>query len=375
MADMGEARFYPHGGAFAHVIGYVAKVSDQDVAAARERGETISEPDAPSRLPHRPSGGREGPGPGPARRARAARGSRWTPAAAIVRQDVGGLHRADPGKDVVLTLDADIQNRALEVFGEESGGCVVMDMPQRRHPVHDLGPGFDPNLFVAGVPGSVYRALADYERKPLLDKALDGTFPPGSTFKMITALAILDAGVDPDRAGELRRRLPLRQPRRSAATSRRPRLAEHARRHQELLRRLFLPHVQPRRHRPDRAAPPRLWASTRPSTSASTGQKKGTVPSTEWKRHAFRNNPNPDSRNWYPGETLSVAIGQGATEVNALQLAVMTARIANGRKALEPRLIKSVGGVERPSGAAVPDLPFSVRAPGHRARRHGGGGQ
>src|SRR5690606_28499880 len=59
-----------------------------------------------------------------------------------------------------------------------------------------------------------------------------------------------------------------------------------------------------------------------------------------------------------PGESLSYAIGQGYLTVNALQLAVMTARLANGKKALNPRLVKSVGGVERPSGAAVADLPF-----------------
>ncbi|HEX8469531.1 MAG TPA: penicillin-binding transpeptidase domain-containing protein, partial [Brevundimonas sp.] len=60
-----------------------------------------------------------------------------------------------------------------------------------------------------------------------------------------------------------------------------------------------------------------------------------------------------------PGETTSVAIGQGAITVNALQLAVYTSRLANGKKAIQPRLIKSVGGVERPSGALAPDLPFT----------------
>ena len=58
-------------------------------------------------------------------------------------------------------------------------------------------PAFDPNLFVGGVPSRIYNALRDYERKPLLDKAIYGTFPPGSTFKMTTALAFLDAGIDP----------------------------------------------------------------------------------------------------------------------------------------------------------------------------------
>jgi penicillin-binding protein 2 len=88
-------------------------------------------------------------------------------------------------------------------------------------------------------------------------------------------------------------------------------------------------------------------------------QKTGSIPSRAWKANYNRNNPNPDSRVWYPGETLSVAIGQGDVNVTALQLAVTTARFANARKAILPRLIKSVGGVDRPSGAEVPDLPFS----------------
>jgi penicillin-binding protein 2 len=82
-------------------------------------------------------------------------------------------------------------------------------------------------------------------------------------------------------------------------------------------------------------------------------QKKGLLPSTEWKARTFPRDPV-----WHPGETTSVAIGQGAITVNALQLAVMTSRLANGKKALQPRLIKSIGGVEQPSGAEAPDLPF-----------------
>jgi hypothetical protein len=84
------------------------------------------------------------------------------------------------------------------------------------------------------------------------------------------------------------------------------------------------------------------------------GQKKGLVGSREWKKTAFKRDPV-----WHPGDSVPYGIGQGYINVNALQLAVMTARLANGRKALNPRLVKSVGGVEQPHGDAVPDLPFS----------------
>jgi penicillin-binding protein 2 len=85
-----------------------------------------------------------------------------------------------------------------------------------------------------------------------------------------------------------------------------------------------------------------------------SGQKAGLVPSTPWKRERY-NQP------WYPGESLSFGIGQGALSANALQLAVMTARLANGKKALNPRLIKSIGGVETPRGDEAPNLPFQTQ--------------
>jgi penicillin-binding protein 2 len=82
------------------------------------------------------------------------------------------------------------------------------------------------------------------------------------------------------------------------------------------------------------------------------GQVKGLVPDTAYTRRTFKNDPV-----WHPGETPSMGIGQGYTHLNPLQLCVMVSRIANGEKALNPRLIRSVGGKERPHGDAVPDLP------------------
>jgi penicillin-binding protein 2 len=83
------------------------------------------------------------------------------------------------------------------------------------------------------------------------------------------------------------------------------------------------------------------------------GQKPGLVPDRAYKRRTFKKDPV-----WHPGETPSMGIGQGYTHLNPLQLCVQVSRLANGRKALHPRLIRSVGGVERPSGATFGDLPF-----------------
>ena len=196
MADMNEARYYPHGGAFAHVVGYVAKVSADDVEEIRETG---AEP--PPILYHPGFRiGRQGVERAFENDLRGEAGGNRVEVDArgrVVGEDVGGSRPAVPGKDVMLTLDLDVQKRALEVFGEESGGCVVMDIRNGDILCMVSSPSFDANLFVSGVPTSIYRALADYERRPLLDKAIYGAFPPGSTFKMTTALALLDAGIDP----------------------------------------------------------------------------------------------------------------------------------------------------------------------------------
>ena len=356
MADMNEARYYPFGGAFAHVIGYVAKPNDRDIKAIQDAGAKVPE------ILYNPGFriGRQGVEKALDTDLRGEAGGTRVEVDArgrVVAEDVGGSRPALQGKDVVLTLDADIQNRALEVFGDESGACVVMDIRNGDILCMVSAPSFDPNLFVGGVPSSIYRALADYERKPLLDKTIGGVFHPGSTFKMTTALAILDAGVNPAErvtcTGGYR------------FGNRVFRCWDHGGHGPQDMHNAIKNSCDVYfYHMANRAGVDRIQETAKKIGFMQTfdigvgNQKSGSVPSRAWKAHYNRNNSNPESRVWFPGETLSVAIGQGDVNVTALQLAVMTSRLANARKAVLPRLIKSVGGVDRPSGAEVPDLPF-----------------
>ena len=359
MADMNEARYYPFGGAFAHVIGYVAKPNDRDIKAIEDRGEKVPE------ILYNPGFriGRQGVEKSFDTDLRGEAGGNRVEVDArgrVVAEDIGGSKPAEPGKDVVLTLDADVQNRALEVYGEESGGCVVMDVRNGDILCMVSAPSFDPNMFVGGVPSRVYSALRDYERKPLLDKAIYGSFPPGSTFKMTTALALLDAGVNPAE------RVPCSGGYRYGnRTFRCWRRGGHgAMDMHNAIKNSCDTYFY---HMCNRAGVDRIarvaedLGFNQVYEIGIGGQSRGTMPSRAWKADYARRTgaTHPDAGTWYPGETLSVAIGQGAVSTTALQLAVMTARIANGRKAITPRLVRSVGGVNRPSGAAVPDLPFS----------------
>lgn len=348
MADENEARFYPHGGAFAHVVGYVAKVSDKDVTAMREAGEDIPQ------IVFNPAYriGRMGVEKALDAELRGEAGGNRVEVdvrGRVVAEDIEGSRPAVPGQDVVLTLDADVQMRALEVFGEEAGSCVVMDVRNGDILCSVSAPSFDPNLFVSGVPGNVYRAWADYERRPLLDKALTGTFAPGSTFKPVTGLAALIRGANPDRRIHC-----------SGAFYLGRRFACHATHGSQDMRdaiknscNVYFMTLAVEIGPDAIAEVARTMGFGQAFDIGIPGQKAGLVPDREWRRR----NPVRGDGKWYPGETPSYGIGQGALTVNALQLAVYTSRLANGRKAIMPRLIKSVGGKERPHGTPE-DLPY-----------------
>src|SRR6201996_8304754 len=192
-ADMGEVRVYPYGGAFAHVIGYVAKVTKEDISDTGPNADPILL-NPGFRI------GRQGVEPAVDLDLRGKPGAQKVEVDANgheVSTDPAGDIKAIPGKEIVLTLDADIQNRAMEVFGAESGAAVMMDCRNGDILCMYSGPSFDANKFVRGLTGVEYRALALYDHKPLFNKALTATYPPGSTFKTLVALAALENGYDP----------------------------------------------------------------------------------------------------------------------------------------------------------------------------------
>ncbi|MET0273893.1 MAG: penicillin-binding protein 2 [Phenylobacterium sp.] len=344
-ADMSEVRVYPYGGAFAHVIGYVAKVNKEDL-----------KPDGPNADPIllHPGFriGRQGVEKAFDLELRGKPGAQKVEVDANgreVSQDPNGDIPAVNGKQIQLTLDVDVQLRAEQVFGEESGAAVMMDVRNGDILCMFSGPAFDANRFVRGLTGAEYRALATYERKPLFNKALTATYPPGSTFKTMVALAALEAGVDPDqthvcnkawawggRVWHCDEHHGVQNMKSAIATScdiffYQTALAIGPDKIAEVARKFGLGEIF------DIGIP---------------GQKPGLVPDRAYKRRTFKKDPV-----WHPGETPSMGIGQGYTHLNPLQLCVMTARIANGKKTLHPRLIRSIGGVEQPSGAAWGDLP------------------
>ncbi|HEX6858604.1 MAG TPA: penicillin-binding protein 2 [Caulobacteraceae bacterium] len=350
-ADMGEVRVYPYGGAFAHVIGYVAKVNDKDIKKAGPN---------PDPILYHPGFriGRQGVEKAFDMDLRGTPGAQKVEVDAQgreVRHDPDGDIPAIPGKEIKLSLDVDIQSRALDVLGEQSGAIVMMDIHSGDVLCMASAPAFDANRFVRGLTTAEYRALSEYEKRPLLDKALSGTYPPGSTFKPMTAMAALEAGVNPEERIVCTGGWWF-----GGRTFHCWRKGGHG---PQTMRDALKNSCDVYFYQMALRIGPDIIAKTARAFGLGQifdigidGQRRGVVPDRAWKKEYFKHTP--EQQIWYPGESPSYGIGQGYLNVNALQLCVMVSRLANGKKALNPRLVKAIGGKELPSGAAVPDLPF-----------------
>ncbi|HEX7758191.1 MAG TPA: penicillin-binding protein 2 [Caulobacteraceae bacterium] len=346
-ADMGEVRVYPYGGAFAHVIGYVAKVSDKDVAKTGPNSDPILL-NPGFRI------GKQGVEKTFDLLLRGKPGARKVEVdvkGRVVRQDAAGDIASTAGKTIQLTLDADIQNRALEVFGDESGAAVMMDCRTGDILCLVSAPSFDANRFVKGLTGPEYQALSEYERKPLFNKALTATYPPGSTFKTMVALTALEHGVSPDITHTCTGAWPW-----GGRVWHCDKSHGTLNMHDAIKTSCDIFFYQTALAvGPDAiAATARHFGLGQINDIGIEGQKKGIVPDTAYKRRAFPKDPV-----WHPGETPSMGIGQGYVNVTPMQLCVMVSRLANGAKELAPRLIHSIGGEVQPPGTMAPDLPFA----------------
>lgn len=333
------SRHYPLGADFTHVIGYVGPVSDYDLSR-------IENPDPLLNLPRFQIGktGLE------AREEEELRGKAGT-----MRLEVNasgrevrelGRQEGKPGADIQLTIDHMLQNYVQARLGSESAAAVVIDCESGDLLAIGSSPAFDPNLFVNGISVNDYNGLIEDDHRPLVSKSVQGTYPPGSTFKMVTALAALEAGIVSSedtyrckghlevysqkfgcwkRSGHGNVDL-VRSLREScdvyfyelALETGIERISEMAR---------------------------RLGIGERHDIPMSA-VAEGLAPTKEWKNRV-------KGEDWVIGDSVNASIGQGFVLASPLQLAVMTARLATGR-AVTPRLIKTIDGVEQPSGSGAP---------------------
>ncbi len=333
--EVGLSRVYPLQADFAHVAGYVGPVSEADLAR-------IEDPDPLLRLPRFPIGkvGVE---------ARIEDMLRGTSGTRQIEVNAGGrmmreLARVEgtPGADVQLTIDAGLQNYVQARLGVESSSCVVMDCASGDLLALASAPSFDPNLFVRGISTADFSALMENDHRPLSTKTVQGAYPPGSTFKMLVALAGLEAGlITPDETvycpGHLQlgdRRFHCWKGGGHGRVDMVQSIAESCDVYfYEIAQKVGIERI---------AAMARRFGLGERFDLPLSGIAEGLVPSMDWKRTVR-------GESWLVGDTLNASIGQGFVLSSPIQLAVMTARLATGM-AVTPRLIKSVNGIEQPAG-------------------------
>ena len=249
---------------------------------------------------------------------------------------------ATPGNTVALSIDVRLQALVEDMFGERRGALVALDPRNGEVLAFVSKPTFDPNLFVHGIDTESWRELKESIDKPLLNRALRGTYPPGSTFKPLMAVAALNSG------------------KRSATQ-----IIHDGGTFQ------FGNHTF-RSHGDTGLGPVDMARSIVKSSNVYyyslanemgvdlmheqlapfgfgdrtgidvEGEVTGLLPSTAWKRRAFKS---LEQQRWYAGETISLGIGQGYNSFSMLQLASATATLAAGGKRFRPRLVREVEDV------------------------------
>ena len=240
-----------------------------------------------------------------------------------------------PGNRVYLSLRHDLQLAAETAFGDQAGSAVVLDVRTGEILALVSRPAFNPELFARGITGPEWIALLQDPRHPLQDKAIKGQYPPGSTFKIVTALAALEAGVvTPSTTYDCDGSMTLGDSKFRCWKKR-----GHGRTDLEKALRescdvwFYKAGLETGIDRLSEMA--FALGLGAPTGFPLDGEKDGLIPTKQWKRKRF-------GAPWYNGETVIAAIGQGYVLATPLQLAVMTAAVANGGTVLQPTLIKRV---------------------------------
>ncbi len=344
--QMGEARNYPLGPAFAHVVGFVAKANQQEAERdpeARNPGVRV---------------GKEGLEKSQEAGLRGQHGQiklEVTARGRVIREVEDPRLAPEPGEPIVLTLDAELQQVAYDQFKPaegrpaESGAAVVMDVETGELLVLCSAPAFDPNKFVDGIAGPDYRVYLEDEFRPLYHKAVRGIYPPGSTYKMIIALAALEYGVTTPEETVPCPGFAYYGGNRFHCHSRRGHGNVNMHEAIKVSCDCYFYKMGERLGGDRMAEVARKFGFGEGFDIGIPGVARAHVADTKWKRE----NRNQD---WALYDSINVAIGQGLMIATPLQLAVMTARIATEGVAVEPKLIREGPGArpQRPFGR----LPF-----------------
>ncbi|HEY6645194.1 penicillin-binding protein 2 [Povalibacter sp.] len=336
-------RFYPLGESSVHAIGYVGAISEDDKKSLNiddYAGSTLTGKNGVEKQYEKELHGTTG-------LQQLLVNAQGRSVDRIGRSQVD-LVRKEPiaGNDLFLTIDQHVQQIAEESLRGQRASAIAIDPSNGDILAFVSTPAFDPNLFARGLSRAQYVALTDNPERPMFDRALRGVYPPGSTIKPLMALAALEYGVVTPQHTEFCRGL-FRLPRvsrpwrdwnfdkgghgtvdmgKAIATSCDVYFYDVA-------NLLGIDHIH------DYLA---QFGMGSPTGIDIPGEKTGILPSTAWKRNNFRQ---PEMKVWYPGDTISVGIGQGYMSATPLQIAHFTATIAARGERFQPRLVGAIRNV------------------------------
>ncbi len=240
-----------------------------------------------------------------------------------------------PGNKIYLTLDRELQRAADEAFGSQSGAAIALDVNSGEVLAMVSRPTFNPALFVKGIASDEWRALAQDSRHPLQNKVIGGQYPPGSTFKMVVALAALREGIaGPEHSVDCQgdfvvggSRYRCWKKKGHGPTDLKKALSESCD--------VWFYQIGLELGIDKLSAAAKEFGLGAPVGYPLPGERSGLMPSQDWKHRRY-------GKPWYAGETVIASIGQGFVLATPMQLAVMMAAIANNGTLLKPQVIRQV---------------------------------
>lgn len=326
-------REYPQGAAAAHVLGYVGRISEDDLEDLEKSGQLGN---------YRGSNtiGKKGLERTWENALHGKTGLEEVEVTASGRP-VRTLSRIDPvpGSNLRLSIDIGLQKEAEQQFAGRRGALVAIEPKTGEILAFVSAPSFDPNLFIDGIDVENWRNLNESPDHPLINRPLYGTYPIGSTYKPFVGLAALEMG-------------------KRTATQRIPDPGYFEFGGQRFRNAGGAVYGPTDMHRAIVVSSDTYFFSLGPEIGVNAlhdfskqfgfgqitgidleGERRGVLPSTEWKRQAYKT---PEQQRWYAGETVSVAVGQGYNNFTLLQLAQATAVLANDGTYMKPHLVNVV---------------------------------
>jgi penicillin-binding protein 2 len=337
-------RTYPHGDSASHMLGHIGRISKQD----RTRIDNL--PDASSYFgaSHVGKLGLEQAYENQLRGRTGFERIEITAGGRMVRRLSGQLPA--PGMNLQVSIDSELQQIVEKAYGKRRGALVAIEPATGEILAFVSMPNFNPALFIDGIDSTTWDQLNNSPDKPLLNRTLRGTYPPGSTYKPFLAIAALESGArkpddtinDPGYFIFGNHRFRDSNPKGNGIVDLHKSIVVSSDTYYYILARdmgvdLIHQHIAP-------------WGFGQKTGVDLIGEVAGILPSSEWKEARFK-------QAWLPGENMSIGIGQGYNSFTMLQLANATAALANRGVMMKPRLVRSI---ENPNDGKVTEIPPQV---------------